>query len=304
MANSFTDWEGTCLVHHGIKGQKWGVRNGPPYPLDEFTSAKVRMKSVHGSFSGNSKIDYKERFIHDKETFSSLKKRSKNSDVAKIRSDINHADDEGAYSDVGRDYNCPFCAAAFDMVERGYDVRARTAPDGSNVGDIESFYKNGKLSKTESSSEIGSMVYPKMNKSAFEKARFSFQRKIMLDKLDAARNKYEQKVQVFQTQAINNLMSNIRSENDGARGIIVVGWRLDHDLSNRTRAYHALNYKVESGKVVFYDAQSSRSWKQNGYTDTNWLYGCDPRELYHMRTDTLEPSSDVLNAVYSYRGAK
>ena len=21
------------LIHHGIKGQKWGVRNGPPYPL-------------------------------------------------------------------------------------------------------------------------------------------------------------------------------------------------------------------------------------------------------------------------------
>lgn len=26
MAASFTDWESTCLVHHGIKGQKWGVR--------------------------------------------------------------------------------------------------------------------------------------------------------------------------------------------------------------------------------------------------------------------------------------
>lgn len=26
MSQSFTDWEGTCLQHHGIKGQKWGVR--------------------------------------------------------------------------------------------------------------------------------------------------------------------------------------------------------------------------------------------------------------------------------------
>lgn len=23
------------LFHHGIKGQKWGIRNGPPYPLDK-----------------------------------------------------------------------------------------------------------------------------------------------------------------------------------------------------------------------------------------------------------------------------
>ena len=26
MSTSFTDWESTCLIHHGIKGQKWGVR--------------------------------------------------------------------------------------------------------------------------------------------------------------------------------------------------------------------------------------------------------------------------------------
>lgn len=23
----------TCLAHHGVKGQRWGERNGPPYPL-------------------------------------------------------------------------------------------------------------------------------------------------------------------------------------------------------------------------------------------------------------------------------
>lgn len=29
------------LYHHGIKGQKWGERNGPPYPLDRQVSMKV-----------------------------------------------------------------------------------------------------------------------------------------------------------------------------------------------------------------------------------------------------------------------
>lgn len=28
------------LVHHGIKGQKWGVRNGPPYPLAQKESVE------------------------------------------------------------------------------------------------------------------------------------------------------------------------------------------------------------------------------------------------------------------------
>jgi len=27
-------WREQFLMHHGILGQKWGIQNGPPYPLD------------------------------------------------------------------------------------------------------------------------------------------------------------------------------------------------------------------------------------------------------------------------------
>jgi hypothetical protein len=30
------------LFHHGIRNQRWGVRNGPPYPLDKKTSRRVK----------------------------------------------------------------------------------------------------------------------------------------------------------------------------------------------------------------------------------------------------------------------
>lgn len=47
------------LEHHGIKGQKWGVRNGPPYPIDKskrntLTNAegKVIIKTDHASLTG------------------------------------------------------------------------------------------------------------------------------------------------------------------------------------------------------------------------------------------------------------
>lgn len=30
------------LCHHGIKGQKWGVKNGPPYPINQYKSSKLK----------------------------------------------------------------------------------------------------------------------------------------------------------------------------------------------------------------------------------------------------------------------
>lgn len=37
------------LAHHGIKGQKWGVRNGPPYPIKRDSDEKGNIKTVDGS---------------------------------------------------------------------------------------------------------------------------------------------------------------------------------------------------------------------------------------------------------------
>ena len=38
-----------ALEHHGIKGQKHGVRNGPPYPLDSAISTGKRLKKSIGA---------------------------------------------------------------------------------------------------------------------------------------------------------------------------------------------------------------------------------------------------------------
>lgn len=34
------------LYHHGVKGQKWGVENGPPYPLSSDVSTGKRLKKI------------------------------------------------------------------------------------------------------------------------------------------------------------------------------------------------------------------------------------------------------------------
>lgn len=39
------------LVHHGVKGQQWGVRNGPPYPIEDKVLRKgTKINSISGNY--------------------------------------------------------------------------------------------------------------------------------------------------------------------------------------------------------------------------------------------------------------
>ena len=39
--NDLTFTTQSSFLHHGIEGQKWGVRNGPPYPLDSQNAKRI-----------------------------------------------------------------------------------------------------------------------------------------------------------------------------------------------------------------------------------------------------------------------
>ena len=61
------------LYHHGIEGQKWGVRNGPPYPLDfsqlsgrERRMAKKVEKTMQKATKKYVKKEYHTRYADSK----------------------------------------------------------------------------------------------------------------------------------------------------------------------------------------------------------------------------------------------
>lgn len=298
------------LYHHGIPNQKWGVKNGPPYPLNReehnrvVKGANPRMYKQnmgwvdeYTKFTKEMQNEYTRK--HPAERIDEFDKLSSNDrrDLKDIRRAINHPKNR---DDAGRHYNCPNCASAFEMVERGYDVVARPKANGSNVENIESFFKNGKLTNV-GVNEYGKEVFDKWNeavqlkpKSKSEDDKAYWNKLYELDDLQYA----------YQEKARDNVLKEMKSQGDGARGIFVVGWRERYDPTEKgkTTSFHAINYKNEKGKIVLYDPQSYR--ESTGNTDYNWIAtDCDPRELYVMRTDNLEVSDRIGEAVISRRKA-
>lgn len=146
------------LMHHGIKGQQWGVKHGPPYPLSKPMSAKIKNYKTIASSLRNKR---------DKETVQALEQIAKDEwinekayegfepEKAMLDKYLNYKikrveesarDDSGYYRIQGKHSieqdaantnpgwdlkyiqttnNCLLSSVAYNMRRRGYDVIAR-----------------------------------------------------------------------------------------------------------------------------------------------------------------------------------
>lgn len=53
------------LYHHGIEGQKWGVQNGPPYPLDpeDHSAAEKKANPSIAAKVGEKRLNKRKKFL-------------------------------------------------------------------------------------------------------------------------------------------------------------------------------------------------------------------------------------------------
>lgn len=283
------------LKHYGVS-----IRDGAPGPgtgnYDRGGySYRMRVRNMehaheYSKFTRADEKKYTEK--NPIEDLKSIKRISEGSDLKEIRHSINTVGQE--YGRAGRYYNCQNCAVAFDMVERGYDVHSRPKPNGSNVGDIESYFKGGKLTN------LGISDYDTDYLESYDRYKNT---PSIFAKKRSERFMYNHD-QIAQSVE-NNVVSSLKKQGNGSRGIIVVGWRMTDNPRERTTCFHAINYKVENGKPTFYDTQSRWAEKYNGYTDSSFIrWYCDPREIHVMQTNNLEVSDNVGEAVFSNRRGK
>lgn len=84
-----TDYYSEFLEHHGIDGQKWGHRNGPPYPLTFSKHSKAEKKAMR---SGDSTVYGKKKKV----------KKSKNDKPLRDYKDLSDEDREKAKREAVR----------------------------------------------------------------------------------------------------------------------------------------------------------------------------------------------------------
>ena len=115
----------TYLEHHGVQGQKWGVRNGPPYPLSRQKKGNGRLV---GKITINKKKDKHDDYYFTHKTPKYVQPipgiKLKNKRDYSLREDVLAVNPHFEESDKYQN-NCLYCTLTMEMRCRGYDVQAQ-----------------------------------------------------------------------------------------------------------------------------------------------------------------------------------
>lgn len=234
------------LYHHGIKGQKWGKRNGPPYPLGASDhSASERKAGWRMSLSGNSNnsVDKKHnsgknynkssKGSIDKETgFRKISNKEGDSErLAKCNPKFQQTNYVTPYN-----RNCGNTVIADELRKRGLDVEARGNNWGLTVTNMNQFF-NGIDDKAKKEFKI---KVPGM--------KYSTKRALFFGKGDKEKvNKdLRERGKIVKSEFSKEIAS---SYPDGSRGCMMITGMCGS---------HWISWSINNGKVEFTNPQNPK----------------------------------------------
>lgn len=239
------------LVHHGIKGQKWGVRNGPPYPLDSqsnkgivtFAVMKLAEAAIDSASDSVKKKQMKkimeERNAKDYKIDKKTGLRLKNSE-ASIEEDLVACNPLFSKIGVGKsaNNNCGYCSFAYELRRRGYDTIAKLSKTGIN----------GPSEMAKIFPTVKPLIFDPHHIITDEDGNYNPNNK------RTALNRMAANWDPTNTTKITKAFSELENQNN-SRGILMIQWR--------SSGGHACSYFVEGGEIHIADAQSGKILKFN-----------------------------------------
>lgn len=171
---SYTD----SLTHHGIKGQKWGVRRfqnedgsytsrGKKHRLETIKNAGTKAKDIITSdkfkkaaaigagVAGTALIAYGGYQLAQNADLTADPNFDESTGFMKQSGYHDHMDDYNGANPLfmvpGNDFkqNCPYVSMAYEMRRRGFDVRAGGTPHGMTPDRIDMMYKKAEVHNVE-----------------------------------------------------------------------------------------------------------------------------------------------------------
>ena len=272
------------LMHHGVKGQEWGVRNGPPYPLKP-NQRSAAEKEAEGGTQGSvalvaayaattvalavapRAIISTVREISARKADKDAKEKSNDKKYASERENEEIDPETGLYltgkkmteeenmerinpsfdsGNIAFKVNCTACTMAMELRERGYDVHAGT--DGKKL------IKDGGTTDAYRSKNWYTGESPYDSKKIYRTTQ----------------------------KGIDKFKSDMANE-PNSRGELCFTWKLGGG--------HSVFYKTDSnGKPTVYDTQSGKKMSDNDLSATikNSVY------IDYTRLDNSTPNIQYL----------
>lgn len=147
------------LIHYGILGQKWGVKNGPPYPLSGGNFSESERRAKYKKRKGKNNIYNKKHFDteldKDKDVLSTLsynKDRTKNTDMFFAAYDkldkhqynalFNHKIPETVYDENGNEIGTNMVLKYRINTKLKNNIKVASEDSGANI--FKKLYKNNR----------------------------------------------------------------------------------------------------------------------------------------------------------------
>lgn len=297
------------LAHHGILGQKWGHRNGPPYPLDASAHSKAEKEAMGSSSkSGSSGSDSKSSKASSSDDISAGKKFVANQ-KKEGWNDLSY-DEKFTVIELGVATTIVAASVASSKIHlakevKRLDKKLNDMYENRTIKTMKDIPKLAKPMTTEQNKDNVNPDFPDegsvqncmlcttamaMREKGYDVKARKIDEGLFEKNINKAFDGPNSDFKKLKAHSVDQIYDKLAKEGEGAYGNLTVQFYFGGG--------HSVFWKVENGKTHIYDGQSSEEYKleDKGYTDSLLTY-INPNFCQYARYDNAEPTDFVLGLV-------